>query len=105
MPETPPNPPADGAAKPAVKKPLPVSFVGDVMLDLAVELGRVELTIRELVGLKKGSVIELEKLAGEALDLYANGNLVGRGEGVVVNDKFGVRVTQVTSPDGINELL
>ena len=86
-------------------KPLPVSFVGDVMLDLSVELGRVELSIRDLIALKKGAVIELEKLAGEALDLYANNNLVGRGEGVVVNDKFGVRVTQVVSPEGINELL
>ena len=98
----------ESAAEAAVKdanKPLPISFVGDVLLDLTVELGRVDLSIRELIDLKKGSVIELEKLAGEALDLYANNNLVGRGEGVVVNDKFGVRVTQVTSPEGINELL
>lgn len=90
---------------PEKKKPLPISFIGDVLLTVAVELGRVELTIRDLLALKKGSVIELEKLAGEALDLYANNNLVGRGEGVVVNDKFGVRVTQVVSPEGINELL
>lgn len=95
------------AAKEAVaeKKPLPISFVGDVNVTVAVELGRVELTIRELLKLKKGSVIELDKIAGEALDLYANNNLVGRGEGVVVNDKFGVRVTQVVSPEGVNELL
>jgi flagellar motor switch protein FliN/FliY len=97
--------PASEAGATEKKKPLPVSFVGDVMITVAVELGRVELSIRELLALKKGSVIELEKLAGEALDLYANNNLVGRGEGVVVNDKFGVRVTQVVSPEGINELL
>lgn len=86
------------------KKPIQISFLNDVQLSVSVELGRVEMTVRDLLRLKTGSVIGLEKLAGEALDVVANGNLIGRGEGVVVNDKFGVRVTQIVSSDGLEEL-
>lgn len=70
----------------------------DVPLDLSVELGRSRMSIQDLLGLGPGSVIELDKVAGEPLDIYVNGRLVARGEAVVVNDKFGVRITDIVSP-------
>jgi flagellar motor switch protein FliN len=70
----------------------------DVPLDLSVELGRTRMTIQDLLGLGPGSVIELDKIAGEPLDILVNGRLVARGEAVVVNDKFGVRITDIVSP-------
>jgi flagellar motor switch protein FliN/FliY len=69
----------------------------DVPLDLSVELGRARMTIQDLLGLGPGSVIELDKIAGEALDILVNDRLVARGEAVVVNDKFGVRITDIVS--------
>lgn len=70
----------------------------DVPLDIAVELGRARLSVQELLQLGPGSVIELDKVAGEALDILVNDRLVARGEAVVVNDKFGVRITDIVSP-------
>ncbi|OFX18997.1 MAG: flagellar motor switch protein FliN [Anaeromyxobacter sp. RBG_16_69_14] len=70
----------------------------DVPLDVSVELGRCRMTIQDLLGLSPGSVIELDKVAGEALDILINDRLVARGEAVVVNDKFGVRITDIVSP-------
>src|SRR3954454_16299964 len=69
----------------------------DVPLDVSVELGRARMTIQDLLGLGPGSVIELDKIAGEALDILVNDRLVARGEAVVVNDKFGVRITDIVS--------
>ena len=69
----------------------------DVPLDLSVELGRARMTVQDLLGLGPGSVIELDKIAGEALDILVNDRLVARGEAVVVNDKFGVRITDIVS--------
>jgi flagellar motor switch protein FliN/FliY len=69
----------------------------DVPLELSVELGRARMTIQDLLGLGPGSVIELDKVAGEALDILVNDRLVARGEAVVVNDKFGVRITDIVS--------
>jgi flagellar motor switch protein FliN/FliY len=69
----------------------------DVPLDVAVELGRTRLSIQDLLGLGPGSVIELDKIAGEPLDILVNDRLVARGEAVVVNDKFGVRITDIVS--------
>lgn len=69
----------------------------DVPLDLSVELGRSRMTIQDLLGLGPGSVIELDKIAGEPLDILVNDRLVARGEAVVVNDKFGVRITDIVS--------
>jgi flagellar motor switch protein FliN len=69
----------------------------DVPLDLSVELGRARMTIQDLLGLGPGSVIELDKIAGEPLDILVNDRLVARGEAVVVNDKFGVRITDIVS--------
>jgi flagellar motor switch protein FliN/FliY len=70
----------------------------DVPLDVSVELGRTRLTIQDLLALAPGSVIELDKVAGEPLDILINDRLVARGEAVVVNDKFGVRITDIVSP-------
>jgi flagellar motor switch protein FliN/FliY len=70
----------------------------DVPLDLSVELGRARMSIQDLLNLSPGSVIELDKIAGEALDILINGRLVARGEAVVVNDKFGIRITDIVSP-------
>ena len=70
----------------------------DVPLDLTVELGRSRMSIQDLLGLGPGSVIELDKVAGEPLDILVNSRLIARGEAVVVNDKFGVRITDIVSP-------
>ncbi len=70
----------------------------DVPLDLSVELGRARMSIQDLLNLSPGSVIELDKIAGEALDILINGRLVARGEAVVVNDKFGIRISDIVSP-------
>jgi flagellar motor switch protein FliN/FliY len=70
----------------------------DVPLEVNVELGRTRMTIQDLLQLGPGSVVELDKVAGEALDILVNGRLVARGEAVVVNDKFGIRITDIVSP-------
>jgi flagellar motor switch protein FliN len=69
----------------------------DVPLDVSVELGRSRVSIQDLLALGPGSVIELDKIAGEPLDILVNDRLVARGEAVVVNDKFGVRITDIVS--------
>jgi flagellar motor switch protein FliN len=84
--------------------PAPVSHEGklDVILDvpvvLSLEVGRTRLPIRSLLQLNQGSVVELERAAGESLDVFVNGTLVAHGEVVVVNEKFGIRLTDVVSP-------
>jgi flagellar motor switch protein FliN/FliY len=70
----------------------------DVNLDISVELGRSRMSIQDLLGLGPGSVIELDKLAGEPLDILVNDRLIARGEAVVMNDKFGVRITDIVNP-------
>lgn len=69
----------------------------DVPMEVSVQLGRTRMTISDLLGLSPGSVIELDKVAGEPLDIVVNDRLIARGEAVVVNDKFGVRITDVVS--------
>ncbi len=75
-----------------------IDLLLDIPLDISVELGRSRMSIQELLSLGPGSVVELDKLAGEPLDVMVNGRLVARGEAVVVNDKFGVRITDIVSP-------
>lgn len=77
--------------------PKNLEFILDVMLQVSVEVGRARMTIQDLLQLGQGSVIELTKLAGEPLDIYINEKLVARGEAVIVNEKFGVRVTDIVS--------
>lgn len=70
----------------------------DVPVTLSLEVGRSRIPIRTLLQLNQGSVVELDRAAGEPLDVYANGTLVAHGEVVVVNEKFGIRLTDVVSP-------
>jgi flagellar motor switch protein FliN/FliY len=70
----------------------------DVPVQLSLEVGRARIPIRNLLQLNQGSVIELERAAGEPLDVYVNGTLIAQGEVVVVNERFGVRLTDVISP-------
>jgi len=80
------------------KDKVDLDVVMDVPVTLALEIGRAHVTIRSLLSYTQGSVIELERLAGEPLDVLVNGTLIAHGEVVVVNDKFGVRLTDVVSP-------
>ncbi|VXC14857.1 flagellar motor switching and energizing component [Pseudomonas sp. 8BK] len=89
----------------APKMNLPVNLDGpnlDVILDIPVsismEVGSTDITIRNLLQLNQGSVVELDRLAGEPLDVLVNGTLIAHGEVVVVNEKFGIRLTDVISP-------
>ncbi len=70
----------------------------DVPVTLSMEVGRTRIPIRNLLQLNQGSVVELERAAGDPLDVYVNGTLIAHGEVVVVNDKFGIRLTDVISP-------
>ncbi|RKZ94212.1 MAG: flagellar motor switch protein FliN [Gammaproteobacteria bacterium] len=70
----------------------------DVPVDISMEIGRTKISIRNLLKLNQGSVIELDRLAGEPMDVLVNGTLIAHGEVVVVNDKFGIRLTDVISP-------
>jgi len=75
-----------------------LDFIMDLPLDVSVELGRCRMPIRELLQLGQGSVVELNKMAGEPADIYVNQKLMAKGEIVVVNEKFGVRLTEIISP-------
>jgi flagellar motor switch protein FliN/FliY len=76
-----------------------LDLVLDIPVQLTVELGRTKIAIRNLLQLAQGSVIELDRLAGEPMDVLVNGCLIAQGEVVVVNDKFGIRLTDVIAPD------
>ena len=76
-----------------------LKLILDIPLQLTVELGRTCLLVKEVLQLNQGAVVELSKLAGEPLDVFINSKLVARGEAVVVNDKFGVRLVDVVSPN------
>jgi flagellar motor switch protein FliN len=80
------------------KATMDMNFILDIPLSLSVELGRNRMLISELLQLGQGSVIELSKLAGEPMDVYINQRLIARGEVVVINEKFGVRLTDIISP-------
>ena len=86
----------------AESKPSEPDMSLDVILDvpvmLSLEVGRTRIPIRNLLQLNQGSVVELERGAGEPLDVFVNGTLIAHGEVVVVNDRFGVRLTDVVSP-------
>ncbi|MGB3817500.1 flagellar motor switch protein FliN, partial [Achromobacter pulmonis] len=105
--------PAQSAAQ-SVFKPLAGSASGagtdidlimDVPVQLTVELGRTRLTIKNLLQLGQGSVVELDGLAGEPMDIFVNGYLIAQGEVVVVEDKYGIRLTDIITPsERINRL-
>lgn len=70
----------------------------DIPVHISMEIGRTQISIRNLLKLNQGSVVELDRLAGEPMDVLVNGTLIARGEVVVVNDKFGLRLTDIISP-------
>ena len=74
-----------------------IDLLFDVQLHLSVELGRTSIPVREILQLGPGSIVELDKLAGEPVDILVNGKLIARGEVVVVDENFGVRVTEIAS--------
>ncbi len=106
------NPPAAAAAEPSpVFKPLTADGLGggnaqrndidmilDIPVQLTVELGRTKVPIKNLLQLAQGSVVELDALAGEPMDVLVNGYLIAQGEVVVVNEKFGIRLTDIITP-------
>jgi len=108
---------AQAAAQPAAQsvfKPLAgttggtgadIDLIMDVPVQLTVELGRTRLTIKNLLQLGQGSVVELDGLAGEPMDIFVNGYLIAQGEVVVVEDKYGIRLTDIITPsERINRL-
>jgi flagellar motor switch protein FliN/FliY len=96
--ETHANAPADAASQPdASRGPGGLGFVMDVPVEVTVEIGRRSMKIAELMRIGPGSVLELDKAAGEPLDVYVNNRRIARGEAVVVGDRYGVRLTEVLS--------
>ena len=89
---------------PAITAPEPIdplqdiNLIMDIPIQLTVELGRTRMTIKELLRLTQGSIVPLEGLAGEPLDILINHYLIAQGEVVVVNDKYGVRITDIITP-------
>ncbi|CCE24833.1 flagellar motor switch protein FliN [Methylotuvimicrobium alcaliphilum] len=75
-----------------------MDIILDIPVTMSMEIGRTQVSIRNLLQLNEGSVVELDRLAGEPMDVLVNGTLIAHGEVVVVNDKFGIRLTDVVSP-------
>ncbi len=76
-----------------------LDFILDIPLQVSVELGRTKLLVKDILQLNQGAVVELTKLAGEPLDIFVNSKLVARGEAVVINEKFGVRLVDIIAPN------
>ena len=98
-----PQPAALGTLKPdapaaEANRELNLDVVLDIPVTLSMEVGRSRISIKNLLQLNQGSVVELERATGEPLDVYVNGTLIAHGEVVVVNEKFGIRLTDVISP-------
>ena len=88
-----------------VRGDLKLDAILDVPITIAMEIGRSRINIRNLLQLNQGSVVELDRLAGEPMDVLVNGTLIAQGEVVVVNEKFGIRLTDIVSPaDRIKKL-
>lgn len=79
-------------------KDVNLDVVLDIPVNISMEIGRTKISIRNLLQLNQGSVVELDRLAGEPMDVLVNGTLIARGEVVVVNEKFGIRLTDIISP-------
>ncbi len=100
---------ADALFKPLIDSPndaqADIDMIMDIPVQLTVELGRTRLTIRNILQLGQGSVVELDGLAGEPMDIFVNGYLIAQGEVVVVDEQYGIRVTDIITPsDRINRL-
>jgi flagellar motor switch protein FliN/FliY len=98
--------PFDGLASAAADNlPRGIDMIMDIPLEVSVELGRVRMLIKDVLALSSGSIVELERIAGEPVDLLVNGRLLARGEVVVIDDNFGIRLTEIVSPaDRISSL-
>lgn len=94
-PEEPTAPEAKGEEGPDAS----LSLLRDVEVELTLEIGRRRMRIADVVKLGPGRTVELEKQAGEPLELLVNGRLIGRGEAVVIGDRYGIRITEIVSPD------
>ena len=92
---------ADGEGAHGAATAVGLGAVRDIAVTMSMEVGRVRMTIAELVRLGEGSVVELERLADEPLDVFVNGTLVARGEAVVVGERFGIRLTEVVGDAGL----
>ena len=86
-----------GEAPRAVNEDANLDVILDIPVTIAAEIGRTRISIRNLLQLNQGSVVELDRMAGEPMDLLVNGTLIAHGEVVVVNEKFGIRLTDVIS--------
>ncbi|MBN2717497.1 MAG: flagellar motor switch protein FliN [Deltaproteobacteria bacterium] len=83
----------------AVAAKRPINFLFDIPIELTVEVGRRTMTMGELVEVMPGTVVELDRPAGDNLDIYANGKLVARGEAVLVGERYGIRIMEVVGED------
>lgn len=82
-----------------------INMVLDIPITVSVELGRTRMMVKEFLQLGQGTVVELDKLAGEPMEILVNGSLIARGEAVVVNEKFGIKLTDIVTPsERINKL-
>ena len=93
-----------GAASPTVAFGAGLNLVKDIPVTLSIELGRARMTLKELLELDQGAVVELDRMVDEPMDILVNGTLVAHGEVVVIDDTFGVRLTDVANPDGAQVL-
>ena len=87
-----------GASSPSMPAGNDINMILDIPVQLTVELGRTRIPIKNILQLAQGSVVELDALAGEPMDVLVNGFLIAQGEVVVVNDKFGIRLTDIVTP-------
>lgn len=88
----------EGASN-ATERPANLDVIMNIPVQLSMEVGQTRITIRDLLALSEGSVVELTRLAGEPLDVLVNGTLIARGEVVVVNENFGIKLVDVISPE------
>ena len=91
------------AAAPGLPAGGAMNLVKDIPVTLSIELGRASMSIKALLELEQGAVIELDRMVDEPMDVLVNGTLVARGEVVVIDDTFGVRLTDVAGPDGAGD--
>ena len=91
------------AVAPAAAHPDAMAMLRDVEVELTLEIGRRRMKIADVVKLGPGRTVELDKVAGEPLELLVNGRLIGRGEAVVVGDRYGIRITEIIAPEGTNK--
>jgi flagellar motor switch protein FliN/FliY len=89
----------DLASSTSANEPVSLDLLHDVQLDLKIELGRTQMHLEDVLRLKQGAVVTLDKLAGDPVDIYANGRLIARGEVLVLNDNFCVRVAELIAGD------